>query len=825
MSAKTRKLFSLLLASVLMLTSIFAFGDAPSAQAAKKAKLKTKNIKIVVGQKKKITFKKKIKKAKFSYNSKDKEIATVTKKGKITGKKAGKTTIYVKQKIGKKYKKIGNVKVTVSAKTKTSQPSASPSNTPGGVSTNTPSSKPNTSNMPNTPNTPNPNGTTTSVKVYMDDMTDANLIAEVNGPGTVPTPTPGTSGDGADTPAPTPQVIYNIDFENGSTEPYENRGSATVSIDSNGAGDSSKCMKVSGRTATWNGTQIDISKVVEIGKSYDVSFWAKQTTGSPMKINTTFQYNDSTGTTKYDAQNSTEIESDKWTEITFKTQEIPEYSGSIALYWETPYDSENFEDFYLDNFKMQGIVKTASDSDAPDLSAGLVKTSVGNPIVTSRLTADPYAMEYDGRIYVYGTNDSQQYEIAPDANNNYAKIKTLNCYSSADMVNWTDHGAIAVAGATGAAKWAGNSWAPAATHKTINGKEKFFLYFANSANSIGVLTADSPTGPWTDPIGKALIDRDTPGCSASEVAWLFDPAVLVDDDGTGYLYFGGIGDTANKPDSFIKNPKCTRVIKLGDDMVSTVGTAEMIDAPYMFEDSGINKINGKYYFSYCTNWTDINGRDVPAANIGLMVSDSPMTGFKYVGTVLKNPGNYFGSYGNNHHCFAEFKGKYYAFYHTKKDTIAIGTKEDFRTTYVDDLNLGENGDFTNKDGSVADTKMSQTGVAAADAVNPFDTVEAETFAIANKVGTASNTLNSTNPLWNGSNFSLLNAEIGSYVGITDVDFGSDGANSISLKMSGTDKEDYQDYPVDLKKKVTGKHTIYLVFEKENVLIDSWKFMK
>ena len=48
------------------------------------------------------------------------------------------------------------------------------------------------------------------------------------------------------------------------------------------------------------------------------------------------------------------------------------------------------------------------------------------------------------------------------------------------------------------------SWAPAAAHKTINGKDKFFLYFANGGGGIGVLTADSPIGPWTDPLGKAL---------------------------------------------------------------------------------------------------------------------------------------------------------------------------------------------------------------------------------------------------------------------------------------------------------------------------------
>ena len=171
------------------------------------------------------------------------------------------------------------------------------------------------------------------------------------------------------------------------------------------------------------------------------------------------------------------------------------------------------------------------------------------------------------------------------------------------MVNWTDHGTINV---KGAAKWSANSWAPAACHKTINGKEKFFLYFANNASSIGVLTADSPTGPWTDPIGKALIDRSVPGCSEKEVAWLFDPAVLVDDDGTGYLYFGGIGDTSGKSEDYIRNPKCARVIKLGADMVSLDGAAKTIDAPYMFEDSGINKIGDKYYYSYCSNWSGIS---------------------------------------------------------------------------------------------------------------------------------------------------------------------------------------------------------------------------
>ena len=832
MSAKSgKRIVGVLAAFSLICTSILSINDTPSAQAAKKATLKTKKINVMVGKTKKITIKK-VKKCSYLFKSKNKKIATVTKKGVVKGKKAGKTTIIVKQKSNKTVKTLGTVKVTVTAKKTTplpETPTQTPSNDGNAIAapattaptTTTPAPTPDeTAVVP----TSNPNGVTTSVKVYLDSIEDGNMIAEVKGPGTIPTstPDPSQSEDVEPTPVPTPQTIYDVDFEGGSYEPFNSRG-GTIEVAADGAEDSAKCLLVSGRTFAWHGTQIDISKVVEEGNKYDISFWAKQTTGAAMKINTTFQYTNSDGKAEYDSQNSVEIPSNTWTEVTFTTQKIPEHVGDIILYWETPSDSNNCADFYLDNFTMKGIVKTATESDAPDLSAGLVKTKVGNPIVTSRLTADPYAIEYNGRVYVYGTNDSQQYFDSPDADNNYTKIKTLNCYSSADMVNWTDHGEIKVAGSTGAAKWAGNSWAPAVAHKTIDGKEKFFLYFANSANSIGVLEADSPTGPWKDPIGKALIDRDTPGCALKDVPWLFDPAVLVDDDGTGYLYFGGIGDTAGKEESYIKNPNCSRVIKLGDNMVSTVGEAQTIDAPYMFEDSGINKIGDKYYYSYCTNWTALDGRDVDTANIAVMESDNPMTGFKYVGTVLKNPGTYFGSYGNNHHCFLEFNGKYYAFYHNKKDTTAIGTKADFRTTYVDELNLGTNGDFTNQSGSIADTKMTVAGVPAVGTLNPFETVEAETFSMADGVGTIANLLTSSNSLWSAANQSLFNAEIGSYIGVSNVDFGTEGASRLTLKMSDSGNSDYQEYPTELNKKVTGTHTLYFVFEKENVLIDSWKF--
>ena len=161
-----------------------------------------------------------------------------------------------------------------------------------------------------------------------------------------------------------------------------------------------------------------------------------------------------------------------------------------------------------------------------------IKLSENNPIIAHKFTADPAVLVYNDTVYIYGTNDQQQVEVTlGEEDNAYNRINTLNVFSSKDLVNWTDCGEIAVAGQNGAAKWARNSCAPAIAKKKIDGKDKFFLYFADSANGIGVLTADSPTGPFIDPIGRALINRSSPNMNG--VYWLFDPAVFVDDDGTG----------------------------------------------------------------------------------------------------------------------------------------------------------------------------------------------------------------------------------------------------------------------------------------------------
>ncbi|KHF34465.1 Arabinoxylan arabinofuranohydrolase precursor [Paenibacillus sp. P1XP2] len=58
------------------------------------------------------------------------------------------------------------------------------------------------------------------------------------------------------------------------------------------------------------------------------------------------------------------------------------------------------------------------------------------------------------------------------------------------------------------------------------------------------------------------------------------------------------------PEGEHESPGTARVMRLGDDMISVVGEAEPIPAPFMFEDAGIHKKDGTYYFSYCSNFYD-----------------------------------------------------------------------------------------------------------------------------------------------------------------------------------------------------------------------------
>ena len=332
-------------------------------------------------------------------------------------------------------------------------------------------------------------------------------------------------------------------------------------------------------------------------------------------------------------------------------------------------------------------VKSALEQKNLTLAQSYKNLGESNPLYTQRFGADPGVMEYNGRLYVYMTDDRIEYSSTGQVKeNSYSMIRHINCISSDDLVNWTDHGRIPVAGPGGiAASWAKNSWAPCAAHKEIDGKEKFFLYFCNGGNGIGVLTADSPTGPWQDALGHLLITRQTPGCA--DVVWLFDPAVMVDEDGTGYLAFGG-----GVPEGMEAAPGTGRIVRLGEDMMSLDGDPVMLDAPYLFEDSGLNRMGDKYIYSYCSNWqTDGNAYGLTNGAIQYMESDHPLGPYSYVGEVFPNEGKFFGMWGNNHHSIVSLDGEHYLFYHNRPVEKAMGITGNYRSPQADRLSVSPDG--------------------------------------------------------------------------------------------------------------------------------------
>lgn len=142
-----------------------------------------------------------------------------------------------------------------------------------------------------------------------------------------------------------------------------------------------------------------------------------------------------------------------------------------------------------------------------------------NPIVQTCYTADPAPMVYGDRFYIYIDRDE-----GPD----YYNMNEWRVYSSADMVNWTDHGAQLPLTAFSWAK-AGTAWAA----QCIERYGKFYWYVCctdteSNINAIGVAVSDSPTGPFKDALGKPMISG----------GWGYiDPTVFIDDDGQAYIYW------------------------------------------------------------------------------------------------------------------------------------------------------------------------------------------------------------------------------------------------------------------------------------------------
>lgn len=261
-----------------------------------------------------------------------------------------------------------------------------------------------------------------------------------------------------------------------------------------------------------------------------------------------------------------------------------------------------------------------------------------NPIVDYMYTADPAPMVVGDTLYLFTTHDEDELI------NNFYTMRDWRCFSTKDMVNWTDHGVVF---SLDDIEWANDrAWAPQCAER--NGK--FYLYCpvkkSDSGMAIAVGVADKPEGPYTD-IGHALVD---------EGDWNdIDPTVFIDDDGQAYLYFG--------------NPEL-RYVLLNEDMVSydeKVGVQKIPMTEESFakgshmtgtsygEGPWFYKRNGLYYMVFA-GFSEGEHRN---EHFGYATSEGPTGPWKYRG-VLMDEGPCF----TNHPGIADFKGHSYLFYHT-----------------------------------------------------------------------------------------------------------------------------------------------------------------
>lgn len=285
-----------------------------------------------------------------------------------------------------------------------------------------------------------------------------------------------------------------------------------------------------------------------------------------------------------------------------------------------------------------------------------------NPVIQSCFSADPASLVYKDRFYIYAGRD----EASPTGK--WFNMREWKVYSSSDMVNWEDHGAALKVSDF---KWAsGDAWAG----QCVYHKGKFYWYVSVShkekgGKAIGVAVSNSPTGPFVDAIGSALITTDmTPRQGDFDD---IDPTVFVDDDGQAYMYWG--------------NGKC-KYVKLNKDMISFSDSIKYANVPKFGEAPWLQKIKGKYYLSYSSG--------LPST-IEYCIGNSPTGPWQYQNRILDVVENC----PTSHQAITEFKGRWYLVYHNGALNSGGGFR---RSVCIEEFSL-------NSDGTIPLIKQTKEG--------------------------------------------------------------------------------------------------------------------
>ena len=441
---------------------------------------------------------------------------------------------------------------------------------------------------------------------------------------------------------------------------------------------------------------------------------------------------------------------------------------------------------------------------------------INMPLFQTKYTADPSPLVVGDTLFLYTSHDSSPEDIADPNEKSSAGFFMYDwlLWSTTDMVNWTEHGAVASLKDFPWRSRDNGAWAI----QTVERGGKYYLYAPLHGHGIGVLVSDSPYGPFKDPLGEPLVWQ--------REHWNdIDPSVFTDSDGQAYMYWG--------------NPHCYYA-RLNDDMISLKDSiVQLPHIPNYQEGPWFYKREGHYYLAFASTCC-------PEA-LGYAMSDSPTGPWEWKNYIMTPTQRDRG----NHPGICDYKGHSYVF-GQDYDLMHLDTyvHHERRTVSCAEITY-------NADGTIQQIPywLNQKPLEQLEWLNPYKRVEAETMAWGNGLKTAKMGIQNTGvvkdmPTSTGRrNMYVFDLNDGEFIRLRGVDFGKgakrfsinaagtgsaqitlrldnqDGPTIGTLQIAGTGSADnYQSFTTKVKK-AKGIHDLYICFGKTqgDVHLDYWKF--
>lgn len=321
----------------------------------------------------------------------------------------------------------------------------------------------------------------------------------------------------------------------------------------------------------------------------------------------------------------------------------------------------------------------------------MIKQAVNPYLPANEYIPDGEPRVFGDRVYVYGSHD--RFNAPIFCMNDYI------CYSASihDLSDWKYEGVIFRKKQDPKNPFGVRLlFAP----DVVQGPDgRYYMYYSLDFSGImGVAVCDTPAGKYKY-LGDVVYTDGVKWGRRKGDAFAFDPGVLVDDDGRVYLYSGFYKRTP----SLLTGMKHLSydggyAVELAADMRTIKGEQRLVfpksgkgafEGHEFFEASSIRKIDGRYYFVYSSRWNH---------ELCYAVSEQPMEGFTYGGTLVSNGDIGIHNYkderhaanytGNNHGGMLILGKEHYIFYHRQTNRHSYS-----RQTCAEKLKMREDGGF------------------------------------------------------------------------------------------------------------------------------------